>query len=264
MARCAGPLWARALVAVDATAHVPVVEIALLRSLRIFRALPAPALECLARSLEPVRPVAGEVLIREGEPGDRFHAVADGRLQVTIGGTPVATNMRGDCIGEIALLYGVPRTATVTAASPAAMFAPLSRAAFLAAVAATRPPPRRPPLSPMSGSSRTAPTNRQRPTTPARQRLDIACARANLQPADTFRAQEADHSIGLDRDRGGSSDDQHPAVAPKPDRGWSLGQASRGRIPRRRHEVSRGTSPMTGRLPIDTPGPRALSWPQDT
>jgi hypothetical protein len=128
----------RALVAVDATAHVPVVEIALLRSLRIFRALPAPALECLARSLEPLRLAAGKVLIHEGEPGDRFYAVADGRLQVTIGGVPVATNRRGDCIGEIALLYGVPRTATVTAASPATVFA-LSRAAFLAAVTGHTP-----------------------------------------------------------------------------------------------------------------------------
>jgi len=128
----------RALVAVDAAAHVPVVEIALLRSLRIFRALPAPALEGLARSLEPIRLAAGEVLIREGEPGDRFYAVADGRLQVTIGGTPVATNVRGDGIGEIALLYGVPRTATVTAASPATVFA-LSRTAFLAAVAGHTP-----------------------------------------------------------------------------------------------------------------------------
>ena len=131
-------MGARALVAVDATAHVPVVEIALLRSLRIFRALPAPALEGLARSLEPVRLATGEVLIREGEPGDRFYAVADGRLQVSIGGTPVATNVRGDCIGEIALLYGVPRTATVTAAAPATVFA-LSRPAFLAAVAGHMP-----------------------------------------------------------------------------------------------------------------------------
>jgi hypothetical protein len=128
----------RALVAVDATAHVPVVEIALLRSLRIFRALPAPALEGLARSLEPVRLAPGEVLIREGEPGDRFYAVADGRLQVTIGGVPIATNLRGDGIGEIALLYGVPRTATVTAASPATVFV-LSRAAFLAAVTGHTP-----------------------------------------------------------------------------------------------------------------------------
>jgi hypothetical protein len=128
----------RVLVAVDATAHVPVVEIALLRSLRIFRALPAPALEGLARSLEPVRLATGDVLIREGEPGDRFYAVVDGRLQVSIGGVPIATNRRGDGIGEIALLYGVPRTATVTAASPATVLA-LSRAAFLAAVAGHTP-----------------------------------------------------------------------------------------------------------------------------
>ena len=129
---------ARALVAVDATAHVPVVEIALLRSLPIFRALPAPALEGLARSLDLVRLAAGEVLIREGEQGDRFYAVAYGRLQVTIGGVPIATNLRGDGIGEIALLYGVPRTATVTAASPATVFA-LSREDFLCAVTGHTP-----------------------------------------------------------------------------------------------------------------------------
>ena len=128
----------RALLAVDAAAKVPIVEIALLRSLRIFRALPAPALEGLARSMEPVGLAAGEVLIREGDQGDRFYAVADGRLQVTIGGAPVASNIRGDGIGEIALLYGVPRTATVTATSPATVFA-LSREDFLNAVAGHTP-----------------------------------------------------------------------------------------------------------------------------
>jgi len=128
----------RALFALDAAAQVPIVEIALLRSLPIFRALPAPALEGLARSLEPVRLAPGDVLIRQGEPGDRFYAVTDGRLQVTIDGVPAAAAVRGDGIGEIALLYGVPRTATVTATSPATVFA-LSRAAFLAAVAGHTP-----------------------------------------------------------------------------------------------------------------------------
>jgi hypothetical protein len=128
----------RALLALDAAAHVPIVEIALLRSLRVFHALPAPVLEGLARSLEPVGLAAGEALIREGEPGDRFYAIADGRLQVTIGGAPVATNVRGEGIGEIALLYSVPRTATVTAASPATVFA-LSREDFLTAVAGHTP-----------------------------------------------------------------------------------------------------------------------------
>jgi hypothetical protein len=128
----------RALFALDAAAHVPIVEIALLRSLRMFHALPAPALEGLARSLEPIGLAAGDVLIREGEEGDRFYAIADGRLDVTIGGAPVATKVRGDGIGEIALLYSVPRTAAVTAASPATVFA-LTRAAFLAAVAGHAP-----------------------------------------------------------------------------------------------------------------------------
>jgi hypothetical protein len=128
----------RALFRLDTAAHVPIVEIALLRSLRIFHALPAPALEGLARSLEPVQLAAGEVLIREGERGDRFYAVADGRLQVTIDGALVATNRRGDGIGEIALLYGVPRTATVTATSPATVLA-LSREDFLNAVTGHTP-----------------------------------------------------------------------------------------------------------------------------
>jgi MFS family permease len=128
----------RRLFALDAAAHVPIVEIALLRSLRIFRALPAPALEGLARSVEPVELAVGDVLIREGQRGDCFYAIADGRLEVTIGGVPVATKVRGDGVGEIALLYDVPRTATVRAASPTTVFA-LARATFLAAVACHAP-----------------------------------------------------------------------------------------------------------------------------
>jgi Cyclic nucleotide-binding domain/Major Facilitator Superfamily len=123
----------RALSALDAAAHVPIVEIALLRSLRMFNALPAPALEGLARSVEPIRLAAGEMLIRQGEHGDRFYAIADGQLEITINGTPVGTKVRGDGVGEIGLLYSVPRTATVTAVSPAMVFA-LGREAFLAAV----------------------------------------------------------------------------------------------------------------------------------
>jgi Cyclic nucleotide-binding domain/Major Facilitator Superfamily len=128
----------RALFALDGAAHVPIVEIALLRSLRMFHALPAPALEGLARSVEPIGLATGEVLIREGEQGDHFYAIADGRLDVTIGGAQVATKVRGDGVGEIGLLYSVPRTATVTAASPATVFA-LGRDAFLTAVGGHAP-----------------------------------------------------------------------------------------------------------------------------
>lgn len=157
----------------------------------------------------PVRLAAGEVLIREGEPGDRFYAVADGRLRVTIGGAPVASNVRGDGIGEIALLYGVPRTATVTAISPATVFT-LSREDFLAAIAGHAPTARAAAAVADGGSTRTAATNRQSPTTPARQGLAITHARAILRLADTPRALGG-RSPQLDRITivGSSSDDQH-------------------------------------------------------
>ena len=131
-------MGSRALSAVDAAAHVPIVEIALLRSLRMFHALPAPALEGLAHSVVPVGLAAGEVLIRQGEYGDHFYAIADGQLEVTIDGAPIAIKERGDGVGEIGLLYDVPRTATVTAASPATVFA-LGREVFLAVVAGHAP-----------------------------------------------------------------------------------------------------------------------------
>jgi len=112
---------------------LPVVEIARLRALPIFSPLGAPALEGLARALEPVEANVGDVVIREGEPGDRFYIVADGELDVSVGGKQVGGLERGDCFGEIALLRDVPRTATVTARTPVLLDA-LDKGTFLAAV----------------------------------------------------------------------------------------------------------------------------------
>ncbi len=123
----------RSLLTLDSSATVPIVEIALLRSLPHFAPLPGPALEGLARSLECVRLPAGAVLMREGDAGDRFYAVADGELDVTIAGAHVSTQRRGDGIGEIALLRQVPRTATVTTVSDVTLYA-LDSSPFLAAV----------------------------------------------------------------------------------------------------------------------------------
>jgi MFS family permease len=126
-------VFGRSLLTLDANANVPVVEIALLRSLPHFARLPGPALEGLARSLECVQLPAGAVLMREGEPGDRFYAVADGELDVTIAGAHVSTQRRGDGVGEIALLRNVPRTATVTTATAVTLYA-LDSSTFLTAV----------------------------------------------------------------------------------------------------------------------------------
>jgi CRP-like cAMP-binding protein len=57
------------------------------------------------------------VIAREGEPGVGLFVIVDGTAEVTIGGAKKATLGPGDFFGEIALLDGGPRTATVTATS---------------------------------------------------------------------------------------------------------------------------------------------------
>jgi hypothetical protein len=125
---------ARRLAAIDRAATVPVTEIALLRAVPMFAPLDPPPLEALARSLEPRTLDAGETLIRQGDLGaDRYYVVADGILDVEIDGARVREVRRGDGVGELALLVDVPRTATVTARTPAHVHA-LAREAFLRTV----------------------------------------------------------------------------------------------------------------------------------
>jgi CRP-like cAMP-binding protein len=123
----------RRLLDIDRRATVPVVEIALLRSMPLFASLPPPTLESLARALEPVSMPAGVHVIREGDEGDRFYVIADGEVEIVRDGQVVATRHRGEGFGEIALIYDVPRTATVTARRDTQLYS-LEREAFLLAV----------------------------------------------------------------------------------------------------------------------------------
>jgi len=56
-----------------------------------------------------------ENLIRQGEEGDTFYVVQKGSLVVSVDGRPVQTICEGGCTGELALIHGAPRAATVTA-----------------------------------------------------------------------------------------------------------------------------------------------------
>jgi MFS family permease len=131
------PLFAlaagRSLFDIDRHATVPVVEVALLRSMPLFAALSPPILESLARSLEPLSLAAEVDVIRQGGEGDLFYVIADGEVDIVRDGRVVATRRRGEGFGEIALLYDVARTATVTTRRDVQLYA-LDRETFLVAV----------------------------------------------------------------------------------------------------------------------------------
>jgi hypothetical protein len=126
------PAWPR-LNDMDRAARVPLERIEILQANSIFRPLPEATLEQLAEGLEEVDAPAGEEVVRQGEPGDRFYLVKDGALEVYIDGKLVQTLGPGDSFGEIALLRDMPRTATVRGKTAATLYA-LDRRAFLTAV----------------------------------------------------------------------------------------------------------------------------------
>ena len=90
-------------------------EIALLHGVPMLQPLPLPAIEHLARGLEPVHVRAGQAVFRQGDAADRFYVIETGVADVAGNGRLVTTLGPGEGFGEIALLHRVRRTATVRA-----------------------------------------------------------------------------------------------------------------------------------------------------
>ena len=110
-----------------------VVDTARLNRIRadpLFAPLSMAMVEQLSDQLVPVTFEAGEELIREGEPGDRYYMIERGRVVVSKAGQPMREQGPGESVGEIALLYDVPRTASVRALEPVEALT-LSRDDFL-------------------------------------------------------------------------------------------------------------------------------------
>jgi CRP/FNR family transcriptional regulator, cyclic AMP receptor protein len=80
-------------------------------------------LQSVARLCTPLFVKEGSVLTTEGTFGRECFVIADGKARVTIGGRKVGEVGPGECVGEMALLDGDRRTATVTAESPMNVYA---------------------------------------------------------------------------------------------------------------------------------------------
>src|SRR5919108_5115726 len=110
----------------------PAPELGFIEQVPMFAPLSVAAKERIAANLVPMSVSAGDVVIRAGEPGDRFYIVANGEFKIEAGDAE-GTARTADYFGEIALLHDVPRTATVRATVDSRLLA-LQREDFLAAV----------------------------------------------------------------------------------------------------------------------------------
>jgi MFS family permease len=110
----------------------PARELELIERVPMFAPLSVAAKERIAANLVSLSVQAGELVIRAGEPGDRFYVVGDGAFDISARGMRTTAH-QADYFGEIALLRDVPRTATVKALVDSRLYA-LHRDDFLAVV----------------------------------------------------------------------------------------------------------------------------------
>ncbi|MGH9055285.1 MAG: MFS transporter [Acidimicrobiales bacterium] len=114
-------------------------RVAMLERLDLFATASRPALERLAAAAQDLDAAASTVVVAEGDPADNFYVVGEGTLEVTavgeVGGPPAHLRElgTGSYFGEIGLMAGIPRTATVTAMAPCRLLR-ISGTDFLAAL----------------------------------------------------------------------------------------------------------------------------------
>lgn len=123
----------RAVQRAEDAAVVPHRQLALLRGVPMFTPLSLTVIEQIAADLERVAVAVGSDVVRQGEPGDGYFVIDDGRVEVIHDGVTIGTLGPGDGFGEIALLRDVARTATVRATTDLDLFR-LGRPAFLEAI----------------------------------------------------------------------------------------------------------------------------------
>jgi CRP-like cAMP-binding protein len=88
-----------------------------LRLVPLFADLDDDEMRLLADAMHPLTFPAGEVVTTEGANADAFFVVESGEAAVSVQGEDRGAMGAGDCFGEVALLMGSERTATIKATS---------------------------------------------------------------------------------------------------------------------------------------------------
>src|ERR1051325_10395266 len=93
-------------------------KISYLQRVQLFEACSSRQLRAIARIAEVQEVPAGHVLARIGEPGDRFFVIVDGAARIEVSPQYQSRISPGGFFGEMSLLDGEPRSATVIADTP--------------------------------------------------------------------------------------------------------------------------------------------------
>ena len=107
--------WAAQVVQPDLPPSLHPGWLPVLGRVEMFQSLSKRHLRKVARLTEPKRFKKGADVVRAGSRGDALYVILDGTARVTTPDGHTRTLASGDCFGELALLDGAPRAATVTA-----------------------------------------------------------------------------------------------------------------------------------------------------
>ncbi len=97
------------------------------RAYSVFSDLPTQQIDSITGELQTVKVEAGDVIVRQGGPADKFFIIVDGSVDVEqqddAGFKKMTSLGRGHFFGEVAIMRGTPRAATVRATEPTTLIA---------------------------------------------------------------------------------------------------------------------------------------------